>query len=142
MSWKIFDFRLVLITGTPTRLLIRDNHSLRSTVPNNDNGIAGSSEFIQTASGSSHAPDVGLGKIFILTATGNFTVNAQTNALDGDEITIIIIQDATGGRTVTWNSVFKQEWSDTGNTANLRSAIRFIFDGTDWNQIAKQTGYY
>lgn len=38
---------------------------------------------------------------------GNITLAAPTNPLSAQNLGIHIIQDATGSRTVTWNSVFK-----------------------------------
>lgn len=41
-----------------------------------------------------------------LTLTGNRVMGLPTNPLDGEEIDLIVIQDATGSRTLTWNAVF------------------------------------
>jgi len=71
----------------------------------------------------------------------NATINAPTNPSLGQELTFTFIQDGTGGRTVSWNAVFKQSWSDTGNTSNKRSSITFWYDGTNWNQQGAQTPY-
>lgn len=71
----------------------------------------------------------------------NATINAPTNPSLGQELTFTFIQDGTGGRTVAWNAVFKQSWSDTGNTLNKRSTITFWYDGTNWNQQGAQTPY-
>lgn len=73
--------------------------------------------------------------------TNNITINAPSNALRGRRLTYLITQDGTGGRTVTWNSVFKQAWSDTGNTASKRSSIQFYYNGTNWNQVGAQSPY-
>lgn len=78
---------------------------------------------------------------FHVTLAGNRTMGAPTNPSIGQQIVYTIIQDGTGGRTLAWNAVFKQVWSDTGNTANKRSTIRFEFDGTNWTQISAQTAY-
>ena len=43
---------------------------------------------------------------FETTLTGNVTIAAPTNPVDGQEICIILVQDATGSRTLTWNAVF------------------------------------
>lgn len=68
-------------------------------------------------------------------------MGTPTNVANGRRITITVIQDATGGRALTWPAVFKTAWSDTGNTANKRSSISYIYDGTNWNQDGAQTPY-
>ncbi len=39
-----------------------------------------------------------------VTLGGNRTINAATNAVEGTSYTLWVIQDGTGGRTVTWAS--------------------------------------
>ena len=77
--------------------------------------------------------NVGLGQIATVTLGGNRTFAAPTNLKVGTYI-LHVIQDGTGGRTITWNSVFK--WSaaspptlSTG--ANRRDVFSFISDGTN-----------
>lgn len=41
-----------------------------------------------------------------LTLTGNRTMGIPTNPADGQQIDLLVLQDATGARTLTWNSVF------------------------------------
>lgn len=96
---------------------------------------------INMGTGSSFTPDVNTGSAFLGTANAAATVNAPTNAVTGQRIVVTIIQDGTGGRTVAWNAVFKQSWSDAGNTLNKRSSIAFVCDGTNWNQDGAQTPY-
>jgi len=74
--------------------------------------------------------------------TSNITINAPTNPFRGIHLTFSFVQDGTGGRTVTWNSVFLTSWSDTGNTANKRSTIRFYYDGTNWRQVGAQATWF
>lgn len=76
-----------------------------------------------------------------VTLTGNRTMGAPTNATNGQRILFTIVQDGTGGRTLAWNAVFKQTWSDAGNTAAKRSSIAYVYDGTNWNQDGNQTPY-
>lgn len=52
-------------------------------------------------------PDFSLSNVFSLTATGNFTLANPTNVVAGTTYLIIVTQDATGGRTITWGSNFK-----------------------------------
>lgn len=68
-----------------------------------------------------------------LTLTGNVTLNIETLSpvwrLVGRTLTLTLIQDATGGRTVAFQSVSGRQivadFDDTGNNANCRSTITF-----------------
>ena len=60
-----------------------------------------------TASGTVFTPDVTSTGTFNYTLTGNATINNPTGMVDGDNITILVIQDSTGGRIVTWGSAFR-----------------------------------
>jgi hypothetical protein len=70
--------------------------------------------------------------------TANITINAPTNPFRGLHLTFVFVQDGTGGRTVTWNAVFKVHWRDDGNVAGRRSTIRFYYDGANWQQVGAQ----
>lgn len=88
------------------------------------------------------ATDVNTGTYFTVILGGNRTMGVPSNPpTTGQRITHTIIQDGTGGRTLAWNAVFKNAWSDTGNTLNKRSSISHIYDGTNWNQDGAQTAY-
>lgn len=87
------------------------------------------------------ATDASLGNIFTVTLGGNRTMGAPTNPHTGESITYQITQDGTGGRTLAWNAVFKQAWSDTGNTLGKSSSISFWYNGTNWLQQGAQSAY-
>lgn len=77
--------------------------------------------------------DVSLGSVATVTLGGNRTIAAPTNLKIGSYI-LHIIQDGTGGRTVTWNSVFK--WPAgvapvLTTTGNRRDLFSFVCDGTN-----------
>jgi len=62
----------------------------------------------------------------------NMIFEAPTNMKDGGTYVMFLKQDATGSRTVTWNSVFK--WPDgtaptLSTTANAIDIITFVSDG-------------
>lgn len=50
--------------------------------------------------------DCNLGNSQILTITGNRVMAAPVNPVDGSNIDLLVVQDGTGGRTLSWNSVF------------------------------------
>jgi hypothetical protein len=73
------------------------------------------------------------GHIASVTLAGNRNMNAPTNLKKGVYI-LHVLQDGTGGRTLTWNSVFK--WVQAiapvlTTTANRRDIISFVCDGTN-----------
>lgn len=42
----------------------------------------------------------------VVTLGGNRTMAAPTNPSDGQQVDLLVIQDSTGGRTLTWNAAF------------------------------------
>ena len=74
----------------------------------------------------------------------NVTIGALTGALTianpaaagfppaGTPVTVMLVQDGTGGRAVTWGTKYKfpTAWSNSANTAGTRSCARFVSDGT------------
>lgn len=88
------------------------------------------------------ATDAAQANSFYVTLFDNRTMGAPTNPSLGQRITYTIIQNSiTGSCILGWNAVFKQTWSDTGNTTGKRSSIQFEYDGTNWNQVGAQTAY-
>lgn len=76
-----------------------------------------------------------------VTLGGNRTMAAPTNLVDGGTYVLRVIQDGTGSRTITWNSVFK--WP--GGTAPVLSTaasavdvITFVSDGTNMYGVAQR----
>jgi hypothetical protein len=75
-----------------------------------------------------------------LTLGGNRTISAPTNGVTGQFISIAVIQDATGSRTLTWNSAYEF----TGDTAptlttTVSKADLFVFryNGTVWHETGR-----
>jgi hypothetical protein len=75
-----------------------------------------------------------------LTLGGNRTLSAPTNGATGQFISIAVIQDATGSRTLTWNSAYEF----TGDTAptlttTVSKADLFVFryNGTVWHEMGR-----
>ena len=92
-------------------------------------------------SSTSVTPDAMGGEDVEIRLTGNVTINAPTNPVRGIVLRFTIIQDGPGGRTVTWNAVYKRSWSNTGNGGNKQTTIAFRFDGTSWIQQGAQGPY-
>ena len=75
-----------------------------------------------------------------LTLGGNRTLAAPTNSTTGQFISILVIQDGTGSRTLTWNAVFEFA-SDTAptltTTANLGDVFVFRYNGSKWLEVGR-----
>lgn len=90
-------------------------------------------------------PDFNSGTLVVVGAlTGAITVNNPSNVpAEGLLVAFSFVQDGTGGRNVSWgtNYVFPTAWSNTGNTASLKSRILFQSDGTKLVAIGANSWY-
>jgi hypothetical protein len=88
-------------------------------------------------SGISYDPIVRDGAVQTLTINSHFTMGVPTGSpVMGQTLTFQLLQDGSGGWNVSWNAVYKHCWSNGGNIAASRSAITFVYDGTNWVQRA------
>ena len=75
-----------------------------------------------------------------LTLGGNRTLAAPTNSTTGQFISILVIQDGTGSRTLTWNAVFEFK-DDTAptltTTASLGDVFVFRYNGSKWLEVGR-----
>jgi hypothetical protein len=75
-----------------------------------------------------------------LTLGGNRTLSAPTNPVTGQYISILVIQDGTGSRTLTWNAIYEFA-SDTAptltTTASLGDLFTFRYNGTKWLEVGR-----
>ena len=75
-----------------------------------------------------------------LTLGGNRTLAAPTNSTTSQFISILVIQDGTGSRTITWNAVYEFA-SDTAptltTTANLGDVFVFRYNGAKWIEVGR-----
>ena len=75
-----------------------------------------------------------------LTLGGNRTLAAASNGTTGQFISILVIQDGTGSRTLTWNAVFEFA-SDTAptltTTASLGDVFVFRYNGSKWLEVGR-----
>jgi len=74
--------------------------------------------------------DASLGDIQIITLTGNVTSSTLINAVQGQNISFFISQDAVGGRTFAWPSNVKGA-RDIKTGPSEETLEGFIFDGTN-----------
>lgn len=79
--------------------------------------------------GANIAWDVRKGAIGKVTLGGNRTLSAPSNIIEGRRYFIVIIQDATGSRTLTWNAAY--DFGTTGaptltTTASKADLVEFL----------------
>lgn len=67
---------------------------------------AGASGGFLAGTGTNVNPNVSLAQTIQLTMTGNSTVSASTGQSAGGSLTLIMVQDATGGHTILWDSSY------------------------------------
>lgn len=77
-------------------------------------------------------PDVANGTVQIVTLTGNVTFSAFSNPVAGQSLTLIVKQDATGGRTLTTTMKFADAFSTLSTDANAIDIISVFYDGTNY----------
>ena len=95
----------------------------------------GYTEEVATANTSTaYTIDLAGGSVQILTLTGNCTFTFPT-ATAGKGFTLLLLQDATGSRTVTWPAAVKWPASTAPtitSTASKGDKYVFVGDGTYW----------
>lgn len=84
--------------------------------------------------------DVGSSPVAKVTLGGNRTLSAPTNGATGQFVSLLVIQDGTGSRTLTWNSAYEFA-SDTAptltTTASLGDLFTFRYNGTKWLETGR-----
>lgn len=74
------------------------------------------------------------GRVQSSTLAGALTITAIGGYTPGDEFVLVLTQDSTGGRTVTFSGANWRVGAYTvTTTANKRDMLRFVWDGTTWS---------
>ena len=121
------------------------------TAPDADVTIAGlekAQEFTKTqnfnattlADGATISWDASANQVTSVTITDNRTMAAPTNLVDGAVYLLMIIQDGTGSRTMSWNAVFKFTGGTAPTlttTASAKDILIFYSDGTNMYEIGR-----
>lgn len=119
------------------------NGSIGATTPSSGKFLYAYSPEITLTDAASIAWDASLGQVAKVTLGGSRTFAAPTNLQTGAMYSVFLIQDATGSRTVSWNTAF----AFTGGTAptlstaaNAVDQIAFRYDGTKLREIGRSLG--
>ena len=90
--------------------------------------------------GSSITWDASTQDVAKVTLAGNRTLGSASNGTTGQFISLLIIQDGTGSRTLTWNAAYEFA-SDTAptltTTANLGDVFVFRYNGSKWLEVGR-----
>jgi len=65
--------------------------------------------------------------------TGDITMNAPVNPIKGQRMTVNGLQDSTGGRSFTWNAIYKKA-ADGAGTSDQEASTTFVYNGASWIQ--------
>jgi hypothetical protein len=74
------------------------------------------------------------------TLGASVAITSVSGAVNGAELTLILTQDATGGRNITaWPSNFRftNSTPTLASAPGARSVFTFFFDGTNWVEISR-----
>lgn len=139
-------------TSTSERLRINStgNVLIGTTTDNGNNKLQVNGSFISgtfaLTDAANIATDTSLANTFTVTLAGNRNLSAPTNPTDKQKVTWIFTQDATGGRTLSFDAIF-----DFGNMPSLilsSAANKIDYMGaiyntasTKWNVVAYSTGF-
>lgn len=91
-------------------------------------------------------PDASAAEVwqFVLTAA-TVTVGAPLNPRAiGDQLFVVLIQDATGGRNIAWASGaggFRNAPTPSAGTSGQRCSFEFRWDGVSWQMTGGSTAF-
>lgn len=90
------------------------------------NAVYSSAALTTLTDGASITPDLNTGINFTVTLGGNRTLAAMTNTLPGKAGMIRVVQDGTGSRTLSYNSVYKWAGGTVGVLSTAINAIDYL----------------
>lgn len=123
------------LTGT---MLVQDTTDNTISVYNNL-GVNPNAKYDMGTVTGSPVFDRSIGDFIMATLGGNITPTMPAALVRGSVMTLRLVQDGTGSRTITWPSNFKK----AGGTLTLSTAAGAIdtitaeYDGTNWVEISR-----
>lgn len=84
--------------------------------------------------------DVTLASVYTVTtvnATGSVTFNATAGGTAGQQMTILITNDATSAKTITFGTNFLSTGTLTASAASRHTSITFCSNGTSWFETGR-----
>jgi len=75
-----------------------------------------------------------------VTLGGNRTMGLPSNPTTGQFISLLLIQDGTGGRTITWNAAYEFALDTAPTltaTASLGDLFTFRYNGAKWLEVGR-----
>lgn len=75
-------------------------------------------------------------KTTTVNATGNATINANTAGYAGQNIYVLVVNDGTSGKTITFGTNFMPSGTVVGTTSK-GAVLEFLSDGTSWWEVSR-----
>jgi hypothetical protein len=100
--------------------------------------LGGKQHQTQGNAGAALSVDASAKETQVFTLNMNITMGVPTNTSKlpiGTVLTLVLVQDATGGRTVTWNAAWRNAPSGLGSSATNGQRALFEFK---WDGVAMQ----
>lgn len=113
-------------------------------LPLTDSGTAYTIGINQGGTGTAPVPNCVQGLTQVLTMNGNVTVGIPINPPQpGAQLQLTFVQDATAGRTLAFNAIFRNAPTIAGGaaTAGQRATVVFRYDGVGWQYIGGSTAF-
>lgn len=107
-----------------------------STITSNIVQLAAQNGYRTVAYAASLTPDPYLGQHHVITLTGNIFIVSPTYKHTGMKLTMAFTQDATGGRTASWDSGFTVTNGIVNPAATATTVFDFVYNGSKWVQAS------
>lgn len=128
--------RLALVTGAyPPSSTVNPVQPISTGGGSSSGSGAGAGSvtyYVGTISAGTYTPNITNGEVQEITLTSNVTINAVTGASGPAKLKLVLVQDATGSRTVTWDSSYiGVNITDVDFTPGTYSVYEFILRSSD-----------